>query len=345
MNAKGKNSTQMHSLELTVAGAEGSSTVGGTDTFTDILTDAVTDAASVPKCAIFTLPKSFEDPHTACIQRNAIASWRALGDNVEVILIGDETGIADAADELGAIHVNHVQRNEHGTPLVSDALKSALANTVAEVLVFCNSDVILLHDFKNALADVMRSQHRDRFMAIGRRTNLNLRHPVDFGDRFAVLKLLQQVDAEGAVAPIVCKEYFAFTRNQFTGRMPPFAVGRGNWDNWMVADTKRQGVPVIDLSNQVTAIHQNHDYQHIACPSQDCQNPNVKLRRKHCYFSGPEARENQRLAKGKHVIAGSTSTHRLTDRGVVKKRWASVNLDFWMDLPRFGRLLRQLFFG
>jgi hypothetical protein len=71
----------------------------------------------------------------------------------------------------------------------------------------------------------------------------------------------------------------------------------------------------------------------------------VKLRRKHCYFSGPEARENQRLAKGKHVIAGSTSTHRLTDRGVVKKRWASVNLDFWMDLPRFGRLLRQLFFG
>lgn len=318
MNAKGRTHPQTLPLRSTLTGS------------------------TTPTIAIFTLPKPFDDPHIACIQRNAIASWQALGENVEVILIGDETGIAEAADELGTIHVSHVQRNEHGTPLVSDAFKIALENTEAKVLVFCNADVILLHDFKHALADIMLGDQRDEFLAIGRRTNLSLRHSVDFGDRLAVQKLLEQTDAEGELAPIVCKEYFAFRRDQFD-RLPPFAVGRGNWDNWMVSDTKRRGVPVIDLSDRVTAIHQNHDYQHVASGGHESEK--VKLRRKYCYLSGPEARENQRLAKGKHVVSGSTASHRLTEQGVVKNRWSPLNFEFWTDLPRFVRLVRQLFFG
>ena len=112
------------------------------------------DASATPSITIFTLPKPFDDPHIACIQRNAIASWQALGESVEVILIGDEAGIAETADELGTIHVGHVQRNEHGTPLVSDAFNIALASSQAEVLVFCNADVILLHDFKLSLIHI-----------------------------------------------------------------------------------------------------------------------------------------------------------------------------------------------
>ncbi len=300
------------------------------------------DAIAKPTFAIFSLPKPFDDPHIACIQRNAIASWKALGDDVEVILIGNESGIAETADELGAIHSGQVQRNEHQTPLVDDAFKIAAAATEAEVLVFCNADVILLQDFKHALLQILRTDFDQRFLAIGRRTNLDLRQSVDFGDRVAVQKLLQQTAAEGTPAPIVCKEYFAFRRGQFD-HLPPFAVGRGNWDNWMVANTKSAGVPVIDLSNQVTAIHQNHDYQHVGTATQT--ESDIQRRRKHCYLSGLEARENQRLANGKHVISGATATHRLTEDGVVKNRLTGLNLAFWRDLPQFVRLVRRLFFG
>ena len=298
------------------------------------------DVSTTPTFAIFTLPKPFDDPHVACIQRNAIASWKALGEDVEVILIGNETGIAETADELGAVHVNRVRCNEHGTPLVNDAFRIAIAATDAKVLVFCNADVILFQDFKQALTDIMQGDRFDEFLAIGRRTNLNLRQSIDFGNRLAVQKLLEQTASEGVLAPIVCKEYFAFGRDQFDN-LPAFAVGRGNWDNWMVSQTKRNGVPVIDLSNQATVIHQNHDYRHVGSDSQT--NQKLKRPRKHCYVSGAEARENQRLGNGKHVISGSTASHRLTEAGVVKNRLAWLNLAFWTDLPRFVRLVRQLF--
>ena len=325
MNAKGTTQSQISPLPSPASESE-----------------AAVTAATVPAFAIFTLPKPFDDPHIACIQRNAIASWKALGEDVEVILIGDETRVAETAGELGVIHVGQVQRNNHGTPLVNDAFRIASATTKAEVLVFCNADVILLQDFKQALADIIQGDLPDGFLAIGRRTNLNLRHPVNFRDRIAVANLLEQTAAEGALAPIVCKEYFAFRRDQFD-HLPSFAVGRGNWDNWMVSQTKRDGVPVIDLSPRVTAIHQNHDYHHIDATSNASRS--LKRQRKHCYLSGAEARENQRLANGKHVISGATASHRLIKEGVVKNRLASLNLAFWTDLPRFLRLVRQLFFG
>ncbi|MDB4766210.1 hypothetical protein OAG71_00835 [bacterium] len=286
--------------------------------------------------AIFTIPKPFEDPHIACIQRNAIASWCALGSDIEVILIGDDAGVAETAIDFGVTHVNDVDRNEHGTPLVSSAFEIAKSVSDAPVLVYCNADVILLHDFKASLIQLLRADISEEFLAIGRRTDLDVDHSIDFNDRIAVKDLLEKTEQQGTLASIVCKEYFAFTRNLFH-EVPPFAVGRGNWDNWMVANTKQSGVPVVDLSDQTVAVHQNHGYQHIDAASAD--------RRKHCYVSGNEARENERLAGGKHIISGSTTCHRLTDSGVVKNLLPALNLKFWSDLPRFARLVRGLFFS
>jgi len=39
------------------------------------------------RLAIFTAPKPFTNPHIRIIQRNAIRSWQALGDEVEVWLV------------------------------------------------------------------------------------------------------------------------------------------------------------------------------------------------------------------------------------------------------------------
>ena len=298
-------------------------------------TQPITKVAA-PSFAIFTIPKPFEDPHIACIQRNAIASWCALGGDVEVILIGDDAGVAETAIDLGVMHVNDVDRNEHGTPLVSSAFEIAKSVSDAPVLIYCNADVILLHDFKAALSELLRSDISQEFLAIGRRTDLDVNLAIEFDDRLAVKDLLEKTQQHGSLASIVCKEYFAFPRDLFD-KVPPFAVGRGNWDNWMVANTKQRGVPVVDLSDQTAAIHQNHDYKHIDVDSD--------RRRKHCYLSGDEARENQRLAGGKHIISGSTTSHRLTNNGVERNLLPALNLKFWSDLPRFARLVRGLFFS
>ena len=56
----------------------------------------------MPDLTIFTAPKPFTNPHINIIQRNAIQSWVEMGSRVEVIVIGREEGLVEAAADLGA---------------------------------------------------------------------------------------------------------------------------------------------------------------------------------------------------------------------------------------------------
>jgi hypothetical protein len=75
---------------------------------------------------IFAIPKAFRG-HIAVIQRNAIASWTRMNPRPEVILFGTDEGTAEVAAEFGVRHVPTVQRNQWGTPLVSDLFSQAQA--------------------------------------------------------------------------------------------------------------------------------------------------------------------------------------------------------------------------
>jgi len=60
---------------------------------------------------------------------------------------------------------------------------------------------------------------------------------------------------------IIGLDYFIFPCGLFRD-IPPFAVGRPAWDNWLVYKARSLGLPVIDATKMVTAIHQNHAYSH-----------------------------------------------------------------------------------
>jgi hypothetical protein len=57
-------------------------------------------------------------------------------------------------------------------------------------------------------------------------------------------------------------DYFAFPR-KLRWSLPPFAVGRPGWDNWLICRARELGVPVIDATQAVMVVHQNHDYAHV----------------------------------------------------------------------------------
>src|SRR2546430_560808 len=69
---------------------------------------------------LFTLPKPFSGESDRT-QRVALESWRRLGAAVEVILVGDEPGIAEAAAVAGVGHLGGVLRSARGTPRLDDA--------------------------------------------------------------------------------------------------------------------------------------------------------------------------------------------------------------------------------
>src|SRR5689334_9849593 len=206
---------------------------------------------------IFAVPKPFRG-HISVIQRNAIRSWTLLQPACEIILIGNEEGIAETAAEFGLQHVVNVARNKFGTPLVSDIFKQAEQLSQSSLFCYVNSDIILMSDFTRAVQRV--AALKSRFLLVGHRWNLDLKDPLDFESEWEE-KLRIRAKQFGILAGASSIDYFVFPRGSL-GEIPPFAIGRPNWDNWMLYRARSLRAPLIDATPVVMAVHQNHNYAH-----------------------------------------------------------------------------------
>jgi hypothetical protein len=54
-------------------------------------------------------------------------------------------------------------------------------------------------------------------------------------------------------------DYFVFPKDLW-GTIPPFALGRAYWDNWLLYAARRRRAVVVDATPVVLAVHQEHAY-------------------------------------------------------------------------------------
>jgi hypothetical protein len=249
----------------------------------------------VPLVTLFTVPKGFVG-NTDVIQRNAIESWTRLGPEVEVILCGDDEGTEQAALDLGVRHVCEIRRNGHGTPLLDSVFEVARTASRSPLLAYVNADIILFDDFLEA-ARRLPTTH----LMIGSRWNVDLHERLDFGQDWQQ-SLRAQVAADGTRAAPIWLDYFVFSRTSPLLDLPPFAVGRPRWDNWMIFRARSLRIPVTDATKQVHAVHQNHDYGHVPAATGEL-------------WYGPEADENHALAGKTPMLSALHATHVMTSRG------------------------------
>jgi hypothetical protein len=207
---------------------------------------------------IFATPKRFQG-HIGMIQRNAIVSWTRLSPKPEIILFGTDDGTAEIVREFGLRHVPNVKANQWGTPLVSDLFEQAEALGTGASLCYVNSDIVLLDDFPRAIAPV--AAWGDRFLMVGRRTDVNITNPIDFDRHDWAERLRNRAQREGKLQIARSIDYFAFSRGLYPA-MPPLAIGRFWWDNWLLWKARSVGAKVVDASEAVLIVHQNHDYSH-----------------------------------------------------------------------------------
>ena len=209
---------------------------------------------SHPPLTIFAVPRAFQR-NIGVAQRNAIQSWRALRPQPRVILLGDDSGTAEAARQFGCDHIPDIACNEFGTPLLGSIFEKAHEATAGGLMLFVNADIILTSGLMTAVSVLP-----DRaFLMTGRRHHLIVRQDIDFTspDWEAVLK--RRVEARGGVGGENAMDYFVFPHGLF-GRVPPFAIGRGWWDHWLAAEALRRDAMLIDASPQVLAVHQDHGF-------------------------------------------------------------------------------------
>jgi len=264
---------------------------------------------------LFTAPKPFTNPHIALIQRNALRSWQALGPEVEVVLIGQEEGLADAAAELGFAYRPDVARNALGTPLVSAIFELGRGFSASPLLAYVNADIILFPDFVQAARAVNAAC--ERFLIVGQRWDLEVTQELSFAPGWEAA-LRGRLQSEGKRHLRAGSDYFIFPRKCFE-HIPDFSIGRAGWDNWMIYEARRQSWAVVDATPDVDIIHQNHDYSHL---------PNSQP-----HYRLPETGENIRLAGGRRTLFNlDDATHQLVHGQLVpfprswQKFWREVEI-------------------
>ncbi len=251
---------------------------------------------------LFTAPKPFTNPHIAMIQRNAIRSWQSLGDSVEILLLGDEDGIAENAEKLGVQHIREIKKNSFGTPLIDSLFQTAREQNESPLLAYVNADILLMQDFVSVAHQVMAMT--PMFLLIGQRWDLNVRSELSFSAGWQE-RLRQECGMHGLLHKPMGSDYFIYPRQCFA-RIPEFAIGRAGWDNWMIYEARQRGWKTIDATGSVHIIHQEHDYSHL---------PDGKP-----HYHLPETEENVRLAGGRRNIFTLLDANWVIKNGKISKK-------------------------
>lgn len=267
---------------------------------------------------LFAVPKPFRG-QMAVIQRNAVRSWMRLRPACDIVLLGAAEGTAELAKELALRHVPDIAVNEHGTPRVDSVFQEAERAARHPRLCYVNADIILMSDVMRAVEQMAALS--PTALMVGRRWNVELVDELAF-DAGWEQRLRAQVTRHGKRFVQTGIDYFVFPRGLW-GAMPPFALGRTAWDNWLLYQARANGAWLIDATRMVTAVHQQHDYGHHPQGTRGI-------------WQGPEARRNLALAGGRpYLFTIADATHWLTPRGVqpafsLQRLW------------RFGRTLPVL---
>jgi hypothetical protein len=233
---------------------------------------------------LFTAPKAFTDQQIINIQCNALRSWKALGKNVEILVFGNDEGIAKYTQKLGVRHIPEVTCNSHGTPLISSMLALARETSASTFLGIINADIIIFQDMLEAVSTA--ADKFKKFLLVGQRWDLDVTEEITGGiDQFLALK--RTIPSKGILHPPMGSDYFIFPRECYL-RIPDFAIGRAGWDNWFIYKSRWEGWPVVDCTHDVMIAHQNHDYRHLPGGQ-----PHYRL---------PETKENVEQGGGDHTI-------------------------------------------
>ena len=270
----------------------------------------------MPLITLFTAPKPFVDPHINITQRNTLRNWLALGDQVEVVVVGDDAGVAEVCSELGIPHLPDVRCNELGTPLISSIFELARGVNQSPFLLYSNADILFFPELVSVVGKL--AQEKDQFLGVGQRWDLTVEKPIDFSVEWEV-PLRNEVQAHARLHRRTGSDYFLYPRDCFQS-IPDFTVGRAGWDNWMIYHARWQNWPVVDLTQVLTVVHQNHDYSHL---------PDGKR-----HYELPETALNIELAGGRHTIFTLDDfTHLMKNDSVTRKplKWSS----FWREVEIF----------
>ena len=270
------------------------------------------------------------------VQENALRNWCRFGQDVEIIVYGGGEGVSEQAQRVGAKHVPEVRSNPQGVPDFAAIAAHAAAHAKFDLQMYINGDILLPPDFLEQIS-LLRLP---RFLIVGHRIDLAqdaVFNPLaaDWMREIWACLAAGKAELHGPSG----QDYFMFPRGLWNG-LAPLIIGRGGYDNALLAFCLRKRVPIIDATPCIHVIHQWHDYSHVKNETE--------------VFFGRDALEN---AQRHDIVYSSANMNdanwRLTRRGLLKITFAEdpirrmeSHFRYQLDLKvvsYFFRILTRIF--
>ena len=205
---------------------------------------------------IFCTPKNFEGIFDV-IQKNAIRSWRKVSSEIEIIIFGDSFGAKEIASEVNGIYYPKIKCSKNGVPFLSDLFDKANKISVNDTLMFINAHIIIPKNIFDPIK-IIRNQFQN-FLSVGSRWDLDVDQLINFEKEDIVKLFWEKANNYSVRSSPAAIDYFIFNKNSIK-KIPDFVIGRPGYDNWLLWYARRNLIPLIDLSNEIRVIHQNHHF-------------------------------------------------------------------------------------
>tara|TARA_B100001250_G_C19817562_1_gene799595 strand:+ start:8253 stop:9125 length:873 start_codon:yes stop_codon:yes gene_type:complete len=206
---------------------------------------------------LFATPKNFTGIYKI-IQKNALKSWRSLSPNIQIIIFGDSDGSKEISDEINAEYVPNVRCSPQGTPYLSDLFKKADQLAKFPIMTFINADIILPEIFIEKVR--ILTNYKKNFLMVGHRWDMDVNYLIDFNNYKEQNSFWEEARKNSIKHGCTGIDYFIFRRFQWRN-IPDFAIGRPGYDNWLLWNARRHLIHVIDATEDIMVVHQNHDYK------------------------------------------------------------------------------------
>jgi hypothetical protein len=216
-------------------------------------------------------------------QINAIRSWLAVDPRIEVVLYGNALGTGEMCRELNIRYIAHIQTSPRGVPYFNAIVEHARTEAKHDVQIYMNCDIIVTP----SICDAVHAIRFPKFVMIGQSIDMKEGLEVDPASR-SFLTTLNELARSGKIAlsPESGIDFFGFRRGMWNG-LPPVVIGRGAYDNALLAYCLRRQIPLVDVTLSTPVFHPTHDYNHVAGGIEEI-------------FSGIDAVQNARLSGINH---------------------------------------------
>lgn len=236
-------------------------------------------------------------------QNNAIASWKRVAPEAQLICYGTGEGIEEACNRWSAIWISNAPVTTTGAPRFDWIVSHAAQHAKGDLQIFINADIFLLPGFTQAIKNI----NLEQFLGVSDRFNLKeqilTEEPLDdCKNRLAKLVHTKECSFNGGGG----SDFFIFKRGLWTG-LPPIAVGRACYDNSLMAFCLQKNIPLVDMTNAVACLHAPHGYDHVKGGKNEA-------------YKGIDVKRNETLLQGAPRPVLCDASYLLTPEGLIRNK-------------------------